>query len=112
MSAATQRFAYHRSVAPMVWMFFAIATVELIGVHILLAIWWPSIAVAISLVSLAGIVWILHAIRSFRRLPVLLDAEVLAMRCGKLWSLTIARGHYVMLPRHLGRPQDDGSLHH
>ena len=34
----TQQFAYHRAVAPMMWVFFGIASVELVVTHLLLAL--------------------------------------------------------------------------
>lgn len=82
-------FAYHRSLAPMMWVLFALACVEMIVLHLLLALWKPWVAAIVSLVSLAGIIWIVLLIRSFPRLPVRIADGVLIMRAGRLRSATI-----------------------
>ena len=82
-------FAYHRAVAPMMWVLLALATLELAVVHLLVALWNPVVAVVLSVVSLAGIGWLLVVLRSFRRLPVRLEADALLMRVGTLKSCRI-----------------------
>ena len=88
----TQAFAYHRAVAPMVWAFFGIASVELVVTHVLVALWRPGVAMALSLVSLTGIVWLVATVRSFKRLPVLIEDDRLVMRVGTLKRVDVARG--------------------
>lgn len=80
---------YHRSVAPMMWVFVALASVELVVVHLLIALYSWRIALAVSLVTLAGLFWLVGIIRSFRRLPVRLDADTLVLRAGRLRSVTL-----------------------
>ncbi len=82
-------FAYHRSIAPMMWVLVAIAGVELIVVHFLVALWSAYAALALSLLSLSGMVWLIGVLRSFRRLPVRLDSDRLFMRVGRLHEITI-----------------------
>ncbi len=82
-------FAYHRAVAPMMWVLLALATLELAVVQLFVALWSPVVALALSAVSLAGIGWLLLALRSFRRLPVRLEADALLMRVGTLKSCRI-----------------------
>ena len=75
-------FPYHRAVAPMMWVFMAIATVELLVVHLLLLLLvGPWAAVAASVVALAGMAWLVVLIASFRRL---LESDRLVMRIGTL----------------------------
>lgn len=57
---------------------------ELAVVHFLLALWDWRVALAVTLVSLAGVVWLVRAIRAFRRLPVLVDGERVVFRAGPI----------------------------
>jgi hypothetical protein len=82
-------FAYHRSLAPMMWVFFALALLEMIVVHFFVGLFWPWVAIALSLVSLAGVVWIGPVIASFKNRPVAIADDALTMRCGTLKSLTV-----------------------
>ena len=82
-------FAYHRALAPMMWAFVALASLELFVVHFLVSIWSVRLALLLSALTIATIVWLAWLIRSFRRLPVLLDEETLLMRSGRLLSLQV-----------------------
>ena len=87
----TQAFAYHRAVAPTVWAFVGIACVELAVTHFLVALWRPWVAAALSVVSLSGVGWLVALVRSFRRLPVLIEDERLVMRVGTLKRVDLSR---------------------
>jgi hypothetical protein len=89
MPKATLRFDYHRSVAPMLWVFFGLACTELLVVHSLLALWWPRLAFAVSAVTLLSIIWLARAIASFRSRPVLLQPDDLVMRVGRLREVVV-----------------------
>lgn len=83
-------FAYHRSVAPMLWVLVALSVVELCAVHLLVALLWSvTAALILSAVTVAGIVWLVLLIRSFRRLPVLLGDDGITWRAGMLRGLTV-----------------------
>lgn len=86
-----EAFAYHRAVAPMMWVFLGIASVELVVTHLLVALWRPWVALGLSLLSLSGIVWLVRLLRSFSRLPVLIEDDRLVMRIGVLKRLDIPR---------------------
>lgn len=88
-AADAARFPYHRSLAPLLWVLFGLSLVEMAVVHALLAVWWPKVAIALSIVSVAGMLWLVRLIRSFRRLPVLVADGVLTMRAGRLLSIAI-----------------------
>ncbi len=77
-------FSYHRGVAPMLWVLFALAAVEAAVVHLLVALWSPIAALLLSLLSLSAMVWLVLFIRSLSRCPVLLGEGVLSWRCGGL----------------------------
>lgn len=82
-------FHYHRSLTPMMAVLVALVLVEAAALHLLLALWWPALSLALSIVSVAALVWLLLLIRSFRRLPVILDDADLIWRCGKLRGVTV-----------------------
>jgi hypothetical protein len=82
-------FAYHRALAPMLWVFVALATLELFVVHFLVSIWSVRAALALSALTVASMLWFVWLIRSFRRLPVLLDEAELLMRSGGMASMRV-----------------------
>ena len=75
-------FTYHRAIAPMLWVFTGLASIELVVVHLLVSFWHPRVALALSLISLAGLVWLIWAIVVMRRRPVLIGPDALVMRAG------------------------------
>ena len=87
----TQAFSYHRSVAPLIWAFVGIALVELVVTHVLVALWKPWIAAVFTLLSASGVIWFIGVIRSFKRLPVLIEDDRLIMRVGTLKRVDLAR---------------------
>lgn len=84
-------FTYHRAVAPLFWVFICLASVELVVTHLLVAMWRPGLALVLSVMSLSGLVWLIGVVRSFRRLPVLIEDDRLVMRVGKLWRVDVPR---------------------
>ena len=88
---SARSFSYHRAIAPMLWILVGVGCVELLVTHGLLALWSWRVAAVTSVVTLASLVWLVATIRSFRHLPVLLDARTVVMRVGRFRSLTIAR---------------------
>jgi hypothetical protein len=83
-------FAYHRSVAPMMWILVAIATVETLVVHLLVALWRPWVAGVLSVVSVATIVWLVVLIRSFEKLRVKIADGRLIWRVGTLRQANVS----------------------
>ena len=86
------QFDYHRSVAPIMWVFFAIAVIELVVVHLLVALTWPLVGWTLTILSAIGIVWILLGIRSFRRLPHELVGDRLTVRFGNMKQVRLGLG--------------------
>lgn len=82
-----QRFTYARGIAPMLWVFVALASIELIVVHFLIALWRRDVAIILSIATLASTLWLIRAIRSFGRLPVMLDGETLMLRVGTIRTI-------------------------
>ena len=77
----------------MLWVLVAIASIEFVLVHALLAMWKPVVAIVLSSLTLVSIVWLALGVRSFRRLPVTLDGETLVMRAGTLKRIDIPVEH-------------------
>ncbi len=82
-------FSYHKAIAPMIWVLIGLSSIELVVVHLLLAHWWPRVAAVVAIVTVVGIVWLVMIVRSFRGMPVLLDADRLLMRVGRLRSVSV-----------------------
>lgn len=82
-------FSYHRSIAPMMWVFVGLASTELVVVHFLLALWRYDVALVVSALTLPTLLWLLALIASFRRLPVQLMTDRLIMRIGRLRSIEV-----------------------
>lgn len=77
----------------MIWALLAIACVELVVTHLLVALWRPWVAVALSAVSLPGVIWLMLLARSLKRSPVLIEDDRLVMRVGTLKRIDIARAN-------------------
>lgn len=78
------QFAYHRGIAPMLWVLIGLTAIELGVVHALLALWNGWIALVVSLMTASGMIWLIALVRSMPRLPVLIDDEQLVLRVGFL----------------------------
>lgn len=85
-------FAYHRSIAPMMWAFVTLASVELLVVHLFLALKWPAIAWPLSALTFGSILWFVALIRSFKRRPHRLEGGRLLLSMGRLRSIEVPMG--------------------
>lgn len=86
-----EAFSYHRAVAPLMWVFVGLASIELIVVHLLVAMWRPWVALTLSALSLLSILWLVSVICSFKRLPVVIENDRLVMRVGTLKRIDVPR---------------------
>ncbi|PZQ22040.1 MAG: hypothetical protein DI569_09650 [Sphingopyxis macrogoltabida] len=89
MEAAPIVFGNHRGVVPLLWAFFGLATIEMLAVHLFVALRWPLIGWPLSIASFLSIVWLIGWIRSWQRLPHELHADVLRLHMGSLRSLDV-----------------------
>lgn len=87
-----EAFSYHRAVAPLMWVFVGLASIELVVVHLLVAMWRPRVALALSALSLLSMLWLVSVIRSFKRLPVVIEQDRLVVRVGTLKRIDVPRG--------------------
>ena len=74
----------------MIGVLLGIAVVEMLVVHLVLvaAFGW-TVAILVGNVDVAAVLYLTLLLRSFKRLPVVLTADVLMMRTGFLKSLTV-----------------------
>lgn len=82
-------FPYHWGTAPIMWVFFALALIELFAVHLLVATRWPAVGWPLSIISVIGVLWIFLLIRSFPRYPHRIEGDKLVLHFGKLRRLTL-----------------------
>lgn len=80
-------FAYHRAIAPMMWVILALAAAELAIVHLLVSLWNLTIALVLSGFTLASMIWLMVLIRSLKRLPVRIEGDRLILRSGSIMRL-------------------------
>ncbi|RST30935.1 hypothetical protein HMF7854_08885 [Sphingomonas ginkgonis] len=77
-------FYYHRSVAPTLWVLFALAATEMLAVHLFIVAKWPRVSWPLLLLTLAGLVWLVVAIRSMPCMPHRIDGDRLLLFAGRL----------------------------
>lgn len=90
-ATAERRFAYHRSVAPMLWVLVALSSAELVIVHILVSVWSRPVAIMLSVVTALGVLWLIVAIAAMKRLPLIVDDRRVLMRAGFINSIEVDR---------------------
>jgi hypothetical protein len=73
----------------MMWVLVGLASIELVVVHFLVALWDWRVALVLSLASLASVIWLVGVIRSFRRLPVVIGDGVVRLRAGQLKTIDV-----------------------
>lgn len=73
----------------MMWVFFALATIELFAVHLLVATRWPAVGWPLSIVSACGALWIALLIRSLPRRPHRIEGKKLALNFGSLHGVVL-----------------------
>lgn len=86
-------FGYARGVAPLLWALIALMAIELVVTHLLLAHWFPRAALALSVATLAAMLWFAGGIAGFRRRPVLVGRDALLLRLGWLKRVAVPIAH-------------------
>ena len=79
----------------MLWVLVGLSAIELVVIHLLLAVWWPRAASIVSLATLAGMGWLIRVILSFDRLPVRIDEYRVLLRVGTLRCVAVPRAAIV-----------------
>lgn len=88
-SEPPRAFGYARGVAPLLWALVVLMAIELVVTHLLLAHWFPRGALALSVATLAAMLWFAGGIASFRRRPVLVGGDALLLRLGWLKGVSV-----------------------
>lgn len=86
-------FANDRGVTPMLWVFSALAVIEMIVMHLFVALKWPWIGWPLTALSALSVGWLVLWIRSWRRLPHELEDDVLTLHMGSLRSVRLPLSH-------------------
>ena len=73
----------------MLWAFVALATIELLVVHLVVSSHWHRAAWPLSAITGLSLLWIVRWVRSFRRLPHRLTENELILNLGSLRSVTV-----------------------
>jgi len=63
--------------------------VELVGVHILLHLWSPTVAWIHTALGLYGLLWLVGDYRAMRFRPIHLHDDAVHLRCGLRWSIRV-----------------------
>lgn len=92
-SETTSLFYYHRTLAPLLWVFLVLQLIELSLVHFLLMLWNPTVAWTLFALTAGGAAWMVGLIRSFYTQPVVLDDQGVRLRCGLILDLQVAFGN-------------------
>lgn len=74
----------------MMWALFALSLIELVVVHIFVALKWPVIGWTLTTISALGAIWLVWWIFSLKRLPHELRDGALTLRLGTLKSVEVA----------------------
>ena len=77
-------FANHHGVVPMLWVFAALALIELLAVHLVVSLKWPAVAWPLSAATALSVTWLVGWILSWRRLPHALHGDRLSLHEGSL----------------------------
>ncbi len=100
MAVTAETFSGHRGITPMLWAFAALATIELLVVHLFVSLKWPALAWILSVLTLLSIAWLVRFIISFKRCPHMIDTEKLRLRMGSLRTLDVPLAHVVEIHSH------------
>jgi hypothetical protein len=90
--AGTELFHCHKQLGPMLWVFAALASVELGVVHLLLWQWSHAAAVVLDVASGAALLLLLALLASLRSRPVELAPASLRVRTGLLIDARVPLG--------------------
>ncbi len=75
--------------APILWVFFALALIELFAVHLLVATRWPAVGWPLSIASGCGVLWLALLIRSLPRRPHRIEGRQTVLNFGSLHDVTL-----------------------
>lgn len=110
-SEPPRAFGYARGVAPMLWALIALGGIELVVTHLLLAHWFPRVALALSALTLAALAWLIGGVLGFGRRPVLVRDADLLLRTGWLKQVVVPLAQVRAVTRDpAAAPRHDGGI--
>jgi hypothetical protein len=77
-------FAYHRYLAPQLWVLLCIVSIEAFGEHILIRHWNAVAGTVLAVISDVGLIYMIGLIKSLRLCPILLTPDGVRVRAGYL----------------------------
>jgi hypothetical protein len=90
----------------LVFALLALTAVEVIAIHVLLALWSPVLAWIITALSLYGALWLLADYRASILRPVLVDSDDVWLRAGLRWQARVPRRMVSAVVRTAPRSQE------
>ena len=84
----------------MLWVLAALATIEMLVVHLFVSLKWPATAWVLTLVTALSILWLQRFITSFKRCPHTLEGDTLRLRFGSLRTIDVPLGQIWRVRRH------------
>lgn len=104
-------FSYHKKngYQAIVTVFFFLAVVELVGMHLLVALWSSTAAWVLSILSVYGLVFLFADRNAARKRPVVAGHEALYVRTGLRWRVAIP---YANIARICAGRANDKYPHH
>jgi hypothetical protein len=82
-------FTNHRGVAPMLWVFFSLAMIELMVAHLFVSLKWPILAWPLTVLTAVANIWLFRWIRSWARSPHELHPDYLRLHMGSLRHIDV-----------------------
>ena len=77
----------------MMWVLFVLSLIELVVVHIFVALKWPVIGWTLTILSALGAIWLAWWIVSMKGLPHELREDELVLRFGTLKTVEVSLGN-------------------
>lgn len=87
--AGSKPFIYHTYLTPMITTLVALQVIELLVVHMLVMMWSPTVAWVLFALSVAGVIWTVALLKSFRIYPVLLTESAVRVRSGMIYDFEV-----------------------
>ena len=86
-------FPGYRADTPLLWALVALATLEMLVVHLFVWLKWPGAAWVLTALSAAFLVWLVRLIRSLKRFPHSIESDRLHLCLGSLRTVAVPIDH-------------------
>jgi hypothetical protein len=106
---AQTSFTRHRYELPMLWVFFAIALVELFAVHLLVSLWSGTAAWLLSAATIVALGQIGLLIHGLVKWPTLIDGRSVVVRHGRRGEIVVPLSRIAAVEDVAFRPEEKGA---